>query len=326
MTKVLYLPLNYGDVTQNGVCDAFKDAGCNLKVFDYFYIYEAHRRTKSTVRKKLLEVAMEFKPDLIHMQIQHTNVIDANTINKIKRALPKCKISNWTGDVRNYVPSSFIKISKSADYNFISSTGQQDMFKKQVGKPVHYWQIGYDPKLYYPDKHPTGKFKYDVMFIANNNTKEGYPGRGAREKTCKLLRQAFGDRFCLHGNGWPKSIKSNGSVDQKKVGQAYHKSLCTVSVSHYNDLNHYFSDRLLMCLASGRPTISLKFPKWESYFTNMCDLVIANSIEDIVSQVKFLKKNRDLAEYIGMSGAHKAFSEHTYLSRVYELLDTVGLR
>ena len=39
-----------------------------------------------------------------------------------------------------------------------------------------------------------------------------------------------------------------------------------------------------------------------------------------------LLNNKPLAEYIGESGAAKAYAEHTYLSRVNELLEIVGLR
>ena len=314
-----------GDVIQRGVYDAFRDVGCDLQVFDYFAEYEHHRKRTRKVRELLIRKASAFQPHLIHMQLQHTKVIDANTISKIKRNLPKTIITNWTGDVRNYVPVTFRSVAKVADYNFISSTGQIEMFQKEIGKNVGYWQIGYDPKLYYPDTNPPKDFKWDCVFIANNNTKEGYPGRPEREKTCRLLRDAFGPKFALFGNGWPKSYKSMGSIDQKKAVTAYHKSLCSISVSHYNELDHYFSDRLLMCLASGRPTISLKFPKWESYFTNNCDLVIADSIEDVVNKVKFLKARPRLANFIGKSGAEKALAEHTYTSRIRELLDIVGL-
>jgi spore maturation protein CgeB len=219
------------------------------------------------------------------------------------------------------------QVGQVVDYTLISSTGQIDMFKKAIGKNnVGYWQIGYDPKLYYPDPNVRSSFEYDCVFIANVNTKENYPGRAARERVSMLLRLAFGDRFALYGHGWPKSYGSKGSLDQQQAASAYHRSMCSISVSHFNELNHYFSDRLLMCLASGRPTISWHFPKYESYFTNNCDLVIADSAEDIVSKVKMLKRDPDLANYIGKSGAEKVMAEHTYLSRVKELLDMVGLK
>ena len=324
--RVMYLPLNYGDVVQHGVYDAFREAGAHLDVFDFFWEYENCRRRKNEVRKKLLQKVKSFKPNLLHMQIQHTSVIDGKTIRKIKAMFPRCIVTNWTGDVRNHVPKTYIDVAQYADYNLISSTGQIDMFRQHIKKPVHYWQIGVDPKLYHPELNRRRQFEYDVTFIANNNTKEGYPGREAREKACALLRQHFGNRFCLYGNGWPKRLGSKGSLDQKVVAQAYHNSFCLLSVSHYNKLNHYFSDRLLMCLASGRPTISLHFPKWQSYFANNCDLVIAPTVQDIPNRVRWLKENPHMAEYIGRSGAEKVMAEHTYLSRVNELFDLVGLK
>jgi spore maturation protein CgeB len=315
-----------GDVIQRGVYDAFREAGCQLEVFDYFTIFESARKKSAKVRQQFVSMATNFKPDLIHMQLQHTKVIDSRTIARVKSALPKTIITNWTGDVRNNVPGTFARVGQVADFNLISSTGQLKMFQEGVGKNVRFWQIGYDPKLYYPDPEKRTSFEWDCVFIGNNNTKEGYPGRHARELTCKKLRAAFGDRFALFGNGWPKNFKSKGTIDQKKAATAYHRSMCSISVSHYNDLDHYFSDRLLMCLASGRPTVSFRFPKWESYFTNNCDLVIADSVDDIVNKVRYLKQNPDLANYIGKSGSEKVLAEHTYASRVLELLDMVGLR
>lgn len=324
--RVMFLPLNFGDVKQQGVCDAFRQAGCELDVFDYFAIYDHNRKKERIVREKLIQRAQAFKPDLLHLQIQHTSVIDGATIGKIKSNFPRCIVTNWTGDVRNYVPKQFKRIAAFADYNLISSTGQINKFKKEIGKEVRYWQIGVDPKLYHPCVPPRTQFEWDIIFIANNNTKENYPGRGEREHTCKLLRNQFKHRFCLYGNGWPKMLGSKGSLDQKVVAQAYHNSYCLLSVSHYNDLNHYFSDRLLMCMASGRPTISLRFPKWESYFTHMGDIVIAESVEDIPNKVRWLINNPEMAEMIGRSGAEKILAEHTYLSRINELLDMVGLK
>jgi len=315
-----------GDVRQQGVCDAFVQAGCTLEVFDYYDVYNNSRKKKRDVCHKFIQRAAAFKPDLIHLQIQHTDIIDAATIAKIKQQMPHCIITNWTGDVRNYIPKTYKQISVHCDYNFISSTGQIDRFKKETGKDIRFWQIGVDPKLYHASTNPSNQFEWDAIFIANNNTKENYPGRGQREVTCRLLRQQFGNRFCLYGNGWPKTLGAKGSIDQKVVAQAYHNSYCSISVSHYNDLNHYFSDRLLMCMASGRPTVSLAFPNWESYFTNYGDIVIVETVEDIPNKVKWLMENPDRANLIGRAGAEKIKAEHTYLSRINELLNMVGLK
>lgn len=278
------------------------------------------------VRKKLIERCKSFKPDLLHMQIQHTNLIDGPTIGTIRALLPKLIVVNWTGDVRNYIPDTYKDVAKYSHFNLISSTGQIQQFKDSLRMDVKYWQIGYNPKLYYKNLSTPDKFDYDVVFIANNNLIENYPGRSEREQVCKLLRARFGNRFGLFGNNWSPEFQSNGSIAQPDVCRVYHKSACVLSVSHYNGLSHYFSDRLLMCLASGRPTVSLSFPKWQSYFTDNSDIIMADKIEDIPNKVSDLLNNPKLADFIGDSGAAKVFAEHTYLSRINELLEMVGLR
>ena len=314
------------DVVQSGVYDAFRESGVKLDIFDYYSIYENSKRRSGPVRNRFIQVAQSLRPDLIHMQIQHTNVIDANTIRKIKNILPNTIISNWTGDVRSFVPRSYKAIAKFSNVNLISSTGQLEMFRREIRQPVKYWQIGYNPKLYYPEDKPRDKFEWDICFVGNNNPKEKYPGRIERELACKLMRKKFGNRFALFGNGWPKSLRSKGSIDQKTVVNAYHKSFAVLSISHFNDIDHYFSDRLLMCMASGRPTIQYHFPKYESYFANNCDLVMAKNVQEIGNKMDWLLANPDMANYIGQSGAAKVAAEHTYLSRINELFGLVGLR
>lgn len=326
MTKVLYVSLCYGDVRNTWAGDAFRDLGCEFEQFDQFSVFDEVKGNYNEVRKRLIDRCKLFVPDLLLLQIQHTKIINGPTIAHIRKLLPRCKIVNYTIDVRNYVPETYREVAEHSDYNLISSTGQLKFFEEKLGKPVRYWQIGYNPKLYYPNPQKYNTFEYDVSFIANNNTVENYPGRDQRENVCKLLRKAFGNRFALYGHGWPSDLGSRGSVPQPNVLQVYHNSFCVISVSHYNDLSHYFSDRLLMCLASGRPTISLKFPQWESYFADRSDIVIADSVDDIVGKVKYLLAHRDLAESIGESGANKVFSEHSYMSRCLELLEMVGLK
>lgn len=287
-------------------------------------MYDRAKRRAGQVRSKFIQKANAFKPDLIHMQIQHTNVIDAASVKAIKANNPQTIISNWTGDVRSFVPRPYKAIARHADINLISSTGQLPLFKREIGQNVKYWQIGYNPKLYYPEENVRSNFEWDVCFIGNNNPKEKYPGRVERELACKLMRKKFGKRFALFGNGWPRTLQSKGSIDQKTVINAYHKSFAVLSVSHFNDIDHYFSDRLLMCMASGRPTIQYHFPKYESYFTNNCDLVIAKNVQEIGDKMDWLLENPKAANYIGQSGAAKVAAEHTYLSRVKELFTMVG--
>lgn len=321
--KVLYLPLNSMEIKQTGMVDAFRKANVELKVFD-FNLKILKRTPAREVRQELITVASKFAPHLMHMQLQFTSIIDAGTLKRIKQICPNTIITNWTGDVRKGVQTSFVEVAKVANISLVSSAGQVAMYKRASGgRDVRYWQIGYNPKLYYPQRVHPKEIKYDAIFAASNHTRSGFPGHGQRKQTVDLLYRNFKNRFGLFGYGWKRYHAKY--MPQGRMNDVYNRSISCISVSNFNDLSHYFSDRLLMCLASGRPTISLAFPGWDSYFTDMTDILIARNVREIPAKVKWLVANPKLATEIGEAGAIIAQAEHTYYSRVKELLYMTGL-
>lgn len=314
--RVLYLPLNSPEITQTGMYDGFIKAGAELKVFDFNRAVEVGH----SLQKKFINTALDFKPDLIHMQLQFTNKILVSSILEIKKQLPNVIITNWTGDVRATPQDSFINMAKVVDISLVSSYGQVQLYKEASGGcDIRYWQIGYDPKKYYPLYNKS--FDWDISFAASNHVSAGFPGAKDRKEAVKVLKKAFRSRFGLFGLGWGSGVPY---MQQEKMNKIYNNSISCLSISNFNDLSHYFSDRLLMCMASGRPTISLAFPGWESYFTNNIDIIIVNSVDEIPSKVDWLIDNPDIANSIGKAGYEKVNAEHTYYNRVKELLYMVG--
>ena len=327
MVRVLYLPLNFGSVQQTGVYEAFRTLGCELEIFDYFLHYHNAGSNQRVARGKLIEVVRRFEPDLVYCQIQHTTIIDAETIASIRTFCPRVKIVNYSIDARLYIPGPYFSVSKVSDMNLITSTGQLQMYKDNGVNNIQYLQVGYDPNLYKPEAEPKESYEFDAVFLGNINNVENYPGHPERVDTVTALKKEFGDRFGLFGHGWPRELKSLGSIDiNQAVTDVYSRSFSTISVSHFNQIGHYFSDRLLMCLASGRPTVSWHFPGYDSYFVNNQDLLIGHNPTDIVNKVKWLLDNKDKANLIGQNGAAKVFAEHTYLSRITEMLEMIVLK
>jgi len=304
--KVLYLPLNAEGVVQTGMYDAFNNYGVNLKIFDYNNII------KKNVNERLVKEVIDFKPELIHTQMQYTDIISNDALVEIKKALPNVFITNWTGDVANNANVNFIKKSKVVDLCLISSVGQLDMYRKECSCPVEYWQIGYNPKLYFPKNK--NNFIYDIAFTANNFI-QNYPGAEARRNFVKIASRY---NLGLFGGGWGDGIRG---VSQAAVNDIYSDSFSCLSISHFNDLQSYYSDRLLMCIASGRPTFCYRFPEWEYYFSDMKNIVIFQDEDEFTSKLDFLLKNKNIADDIGKNGAEIAKREHTYFSRVVELFN-----
>jgi hypothetical protein len=316
--KVLYLPLNSPAIKQTGMMDAFVACGVELKVFD-FYIKEIKKVPANVIRKELIDEASNFKPDLIHMQLQFTSTIDPATLLEVRRNCPNAIMTNWTGDIRTNIPNEFIQTAKIVDISLISSTGQLEAYRAAAKARVEYWQIGFDPKLYFPKGKKT--FSYDAAFTATKYVRSEFPGQADRNKTADLLRAKFGDRFGLFGYYWGHGVKS---IEHTALSDLYNDSASCISVSNFNNVSHYFSDRLLLCMASGRPTISLTFPGWDSYFTDNYDIIIAKTVAEIPEKVKWVLNNPQEAEQIGLAGARTVLAEHSYHCRAKELLHMVG--
>jgi len=318
MHKVLYLPLNSGNIIQTGMYDAFNQCGVDLTVFDFY----RKKGSNDSIRKGFINTIAELQPSLVHMQLQFTSIINGDTINLAKEISPNTIFTNWTGDIRKNVPGEFIDASKGVDISLISSMGQIDLYKKHlIRKDVRYWQIGYNPKLYYPKGNKY--FNYDISFIGTKYNDNLFPDCKLRTEIVGGLIDKYGSRFGLFGGSW--GIKYD-TIEQSQANDVYANSFACLSVSNFNDEYLYFSDRLLMCLASGRPTISWRFPGWESYFTDMKNIVIVNSIDEISEKLEYLKKNPELANEIGRNGADLVYREHTYFNRASELLRMVGLQ
>lgn len=318
MVKVLYLPLN-GSIIQTGMYDAFEQNEVELTIFDF---YQGNKVNKRKIRQQFLNKVKEVRPDLIHMQLQFTSVIDSGTLLKAKSICPSAIITNWTGDIRKNVPGEFIEASRGVDISLISSVGQLGLYKSKLyNKDVRYWQIGYNPKLYFPKNK--NNFKYDISFVAAKYNNSLFPDAKLRTDIVNSIRAKSNIRFGLYGAKWGRGTKQ---IHQSKVNDIYADSFAVLSVNNFNDEYLYFSDRLLMCLASGRPVISWRFPGWENYFTDMKNIVIANSIEEVHQKLDYLKKNPALANQIGKAGAEIALREHSYFNRAAELLRMVGLQ
>ncbi len=322
MLKVLYLPLNTPDSTQSGMIDAWKSVNVELHIFDYYIRYLSCKNA-TLVRQEFLNQVINLKPDLVHMQLQFTGVLDFDVLNQAKKICPNTIFINWSGDLRKHAPTEFVGLSKAIDYSLVSNIGQIELYKQAGCHNCLYWQIGYDPKICFPQQ--ISDKKYDVSFAGNMYSFDTFPDCKLRLNAVQAIKNKFNNRAGIFGNGYPSTMGKISSLQGLQTNMAYCESKTVLSISNFNDVSHYFSDRLLACLASGRPTICYRFPGIESYFADRSDLFIANSIEHILELINFCVKNPDIANEVGLNGYKKVRAEHTYYSRVIELLQMLNL-
>lgn len=314
MLKVLYLPLG----NQSSTADAFVNVGCQLEQYDFWTRWE-QTKNRQLVEKEFLDKVRAFQPKLIHMQLQFTGIFDARVLHEARKICPEAVITNWTGDCRDHAMKEFVQVASSIDYSLISSTGQLEMYRQAGVQNAKYWQIGYDPKFSFPMNYD--QFEYDLTFIGNNYGAT-FPDSHIRMNAVNFLTTAL-PKFKVFGSGYPGNRIQ--AVDPKQMNGIYNKSLCVLSISHFNNVSHYFSDRLLYCLASGRPTITWDFPGCDSYFVENSEIFIARSNQDILDIVRRCQADPQMAKQVGINGQLKVLKEHTFTSRIIELLHITNL-
>lgn len=323
MIKALYLPLNVKENDQAPVYEAWKKNNVDLRIFDFYFSFLKDQNSQR-VNLEFLETIKAFQPDIVHMQLQMTNVIQPETLEKARSLLiKKCVFTNWSGDIRSEPSKELLKIAPAVDHTFISSTGQLEMYLASGARNVGYWQIGYNPNLFFPESRRP--LHYEMSFAANAYAPGTFPDARLRSDVASDLKEKLGKKFALYGSGYPARLGKIFPLPFEKINSVYNSSRTVLSINNFNDVSHYFSDRLLICLASGRPVISYRFPQSETYFTHGIDYLVANSKEEIWDHLIFCQKNTEIAEKIGLQGAQKVKLQHTYQSRIAELLYLVGL-
>lgn len=320
--RVLFLPINYmagGRPYTGAMADAWNNLGVQWKLFDFVAQWE---RTNDVagLQTDLIKMVGEFQPHLMHMQLQYTGLIEPKTLVECRKLVPNVVMTNWTGDIRENL-SYFVNIAPAVDFSLISSTGQLELYRNAGCHNAAYWQIGFDPKVAYPER--LSDFKYDCSFIGHNYGNTPDFKENIRLPVAHRLHSNYGERFGLFGSGFG-NLNNNRTCTTAEANHIYNESVCPISISNVNSIAHYFSDRLLFCLASGRPTISWHYPECEDDFVGGKELFYAKSDNDIIDIVAECKRNPAMAKAVGEAGYQKVLNNHTYTHRAKELLKITG--
>jgi hypothetical protein len=116
-----------------------------------------------------------------------------------------------------------------------------------------------DDGVYFPDPQPA---RWDMVFVGNDYGLQF--GEGGLERRAAVVSCAkAGLSVRVVGEGWGWATKHGiqaGPADFAGAAEIMQQGRVVLSVSHYNDIPGYTSDRLLNCIFSGVPTVARFFP------------------------------------------------------------------
>jgi Glycosyl transferases group 1 len=144
----------------------------------------------------------------------------------------------------------------------------------------------------------------------------------------KALKDAFGDRFAIYGDGWPEGL-SHGSITDSQVRQVLCGSKVALSFHEPSQVMEFAfapNERVHKLLAMGCCVVSDPNPILESYYTPGTHLMVAHSPQEMVSTVCSLCDNQEQAARMSGAGRNHTLERHTYTHRAQRLLEVLDIQ
>ena len=286
-----------------------------------FFGYKSfcYRFGQEEMRKTLFSLIETHMPEWTFFQYQHAPIIKSDWFAEIKRINPTGKISLMSVDMRNELDEATIRAGQYADVCF--QKGRQQLYRDR-GLNCHIMQEGYSDILFHKKNLPK---KYNVVFAGNVYPHMQFPGTRERVE-CMLYLSNRVEGLKVFGMGWQQILYHavfGGTVKLPQVNDVYNSSKIVLNVNHYNDIEHYWSIRMIEGMASGSMVITRYIPGLEKYFTNFKDIIWFYSLTDCLDLIKYYLEHDDEREEIARNSqavVRKDFRWEAIMKKAYDIV------
>lgn len=303
--KIFHIGLCVNPPPLNGLQKAFIQNSSN---------YVELSTSNKNLNQEAIQIAQNFRPDIVFMQVQAPGVVSPDTVRAMKEA--GAFIVNWNGDVRDSLPQWMVDCAM-AGVDVTAFTNMRDVREmRRLGFRSEWVEIGYDPEIYCPEgPHASCR---DIVFFGNNV--HGFPMSQFRNAMCGHLSQKYGDAFGSYG--MHSYAVGNFNHSQRDEAAAYRSARIAINVSHY-EIEKYSSDRLLRILGTGRPICLAKwYPGIEEIFADGDQLRFFRTLEDLFRLIDYYRHpdNESERSEIVKRGQFFVFSNFTFDNQVKNII------
>lgn len=244
----------------------------------------------------ILEAFNTHQPDLIFSQVQAKGWPEG-LFNAVQCHKPKnCIWVNWSGDVRTSgtqaVQPWMAEFAGHCDL-FLTSNTTYPKLLSGVPAKTGYLQCPYDPNSNPWREDESESDPQSVVFCGMNYTNlDG----GKRERTCDVIHAALPGVFTVHGGGWGKKPYGKSFIHQKDASVLFRKAQVGISVSLFDDLGRYSSDRLKRMMGSGAVVAVKRFSDMEGLGLNGENCLVWDSERDLIPLLQdWIRPEREAA-------------------------------
>lgn len=260
----------------------------------------------------LIRLTDVHKPDLIFLQIQSPGVISTQTAKAISG---KCRVVNWTGDVRSPLPKWFIDIGHNIHCTLFSNMTDVELARAQ-GIRADYLQIGFPTKIF-NEKVKANLDAPEIIFMGNNCG--GFPLSNYRIEMVKALQERYGQRFKVFGTNWTGNHAIPGQPEECAM---YRGCKIAINLSHF-DYKRYSSDRIFRLMGSGAFCLSHKYQEIEKDFEAGKHLDVWQNFEQLFERIDYYLAHDKERKQIALEGYNYVHQKHTWDNRIENLIEII---
>lgn len=231
-----------------------------------------------------LQLAREFKPTLIFLQLQSENLISAQIAYDLS-ALAFCM--EFSGDIRHDLPAHYITTGSS--FHLSTFSNLRDVKKaRAMGLNSEWLEIGVEPERYRTWEDPLPAPPIVAHF---NDYDHRFELSEYRRQVVQRLRQEFGDQFGVYGN-FP-GANGNFNHDQVLESKNYAGAKIALNVSHFC-VERYSSDRLGRITATGGAlALSHAYPLIEEMYIPGEHIATFADLDEMCAKIRHYLSNEE---------------------------------
>lgn len=360
--KLLYLTTGshqYSYETDKNFYETFIELGINVVPFNYIALMVKHGR--ESMNKMLLKCFKKVEPDIV-FSVLFRDEIKKETIKQLSSS--STITINWFCDDHWRFDTYTKYWAPLFHYSITTWEGALKKYKEINYDNVIYSQWAANPKYYKPYDVPKDYevtfigAKYGPRpFIVKQLKKSGIKiecfGKGwaKHEKLAKVktalyfFRKEFYDvfksrfwefgldfrRWLRYYNGF---IQSGGGIIWDKVLSAeemikmYSRSLINLnfgSSSFDNKIKQIKARNFEIPMAGGF-LITDYIPELKKYYKFNEEIVVFNSVKELIEKIKYYLDNRDELERIRQRGYKRSLRDHTYKKRFLDIFKKINIK
>lgn len=303
--RLLAFPIITPNSPQTGLLNALrKIADEGFEIFDWIPYYS--RNQIPALRDAFVTAAKRFCPTHVWTQVQTPNILPRQTLAQI----PGYKMT-WGGDCRAETPTWAFDIAPHLDLTLMSNRRDVAELRKKKLK-ADYLQIGFSPTVFCPE----GSIRTvpDIIFLGSN-----YPNRFSRStfraNMVKGLRERYGSRFGVYGNGWGQN---DPFLTEDQEAAAYRGCKIAVSAEHFL-IDGFYSDRVFRAAGSGAFLLGDRTPSFDEHFIDGKEAVSWKDFDELHAKIDYYLDHEDERKAIAAAGCKRVHLTHSWDARMAEM-------